>query len=58
MGSKTDKITRIFDSVEDIKNQGVTHCTENNGPTFIRIIRDYSIYGAIHLATTTCVQTL
>jgi hypothetical protein len=38
VGSKIDKITRIFDNVENIKNRGVTYWAEKNGPTVIRII--------------------
>ena len=38
VGSKIDKITRIFDKVENIKNRGVTYWPEKNGPTVIRII--------------------
>jgi hypothetical protein len=38
MGSKTDRITRIFDKVEHIKNQGVTYWAEKNGLTVIWII--------------------
>ena len=38
MGIKIDKITRIFDKVEYIKNRGVTYWAEKNGPIVIRII--------------------
>jgi hypothetical protein len=38
VGSKIDKITKIFDKVEDIKNQGVTYWAEKNGPMVIQII--------------------
>ena len=38
VGSKIDKITRIFDKVEYIKNRGVTDWAEKNRLTVIRII--------------------
>jgi hypothetical protein len=38
VGIKIGKITRIFDEVEDIENQGVTYQAEKNGPTVIWII--------------------
>jgi hypothetical protein len=36
--SKIDKITRIFENVENIKDQGVTYWAKKNGPTVIWII--------------------
>jgi hypothetical protein len=38
MGGKIDKITKIFDKVEDIKNRGVIYQAEKNGPMVIQII--------------------
>jgi hypothetical protein len=38
MESKIDKITKISDSVEHAKNQGVTYWAENNMPLFVQII--------------------
>jgi len=38
MRSKIDKITKISDSVEHPKNQGVTYWAENNIPLFVPII--------------------
>jgi hypothetical protein len=41
VGSKIDKITKIFDKVEDIKNRRVTYWAEKNGPTVIQIISGF-----------------
>jgi hypothetical protein len=38
VGSKIDKIIKIFDNVENIKYRGVTYWAKKNGPTVIRII--------------------
>jgi hypothetical protein len=38
MGSKIDKITRLFDKVEHLKNWGVACWTERNRPVVVQII--------------------
>jgi len=38
MGSKIDKIAKIFDSVEHPKNRGVTYWAKNIMPLFVQII--------------------
>jgi hypothetical protein len=38
MGSKIDKITKISDSIEHPKNQGVIYWAKNNMPLSVQII--------------------
>ena len=38
MGSKIDRIAKIFDSVEHPKNRGVTYWAKNIMPLFVQII--------------------
>jgi hypothetical protein len=38
VGSKIDKITRLFDKVKHLKNRRVAYWTERNRPVVVQII--------------------
>jgi len=40
MRSKIYKITKLFDRVVQLENQGVTYWAERNGPVVVQIIRE------------------